>query len=786
MELRERILEVITTEERPLSIDQLTKKLELSDTTEFKELIRTLNTLEEEALVARTRSNKYGTLAQIGQVAGKISVHQRGFGFVSPEDGSAGDIFLPAPELGNVYNGDRVLVKVFAESNGGDRREGKLLKILSRGPADFVGTFVSPKGRIESIAYIEPDDSKLTFLPVVADEDTLGAVDGHKVLARITKYPDGRYAGTAKVLQIIGHKNDPGVDILSIVHKHGINVDFSDAAIAEANNIPDQIDEKDLVGRVDLRKELTVTIDGADAKDLDDAVHVKKLSNGNYELGVHIADVSHYVKEDSPLDEEARERGTSVYLVDRVIPMIPHRLSNGICSLNPHVDRLTLSCIMEIDQNGAVINQEILQSVIKTTERMTYTDVRKIIEREDEEVIAKYQDLVANFDQMAELAAILRERRSRRGAINFDFPEAKVLVNEEGKTSDIILRERSVAEKLIEEFMLAANETVAEYVQHQKLPFMYRIHDEPKAERLDTFFKFIANFGINVERKGESVTPKTLQTILNAVEGEPEEAVVSTVMLRSLQQAKYDVEPIGHFGLSTDFYTHFTSPIRRYPDLMVHRLLREYIIFNDKSQKTQDRYSAILPEIADHASKRERRAVDAERETNALKKAEYMEQHIGETFEGVVSGVTNFGMFVELPNTIEGLVHIQAMTDDFYRYDEANYQLMGERTKQQFRIGDVVEIKVTGVNIDEKTIDFAVVGMPERQPKKRFESKTIRSTGGRPGPKRDEKKDDRRGGKSKRPGKPNEQSKGKGFAGKDKKDKPPFHKAVSNKKRKRP
>jgi len=784
LELRERILEVIAAEERPLSIDQLTKKLELTDTAQFKELIRTLNELEDEALIARTRSNKYGTLAQIGQVAGKISVHQRGFGFVSPEDGSAGDIFLPAPELGNVYNGDRVLVKVFAESNGGDRREGKLLKILSRGPADFVGTFVSPKGRIESIAYIEPDDSKLTFLPVVANEDTLGAVDGHKVLARITKYPDGRYAGTAKVLQIIGHKNDPGVDILSIVHKHGINVDFSDAAIAEANNIPDQIDEKDLVGRVDLRNEVTVTIDGADAKDLDDAVHVKKLANGNYELGVHIADVSHYVKEDSPLDEEARERGTSVYLVDRVIPMIPHRLSNGICSLNPHVDRLTLSCIMEIDQNGVVVNHEILQSVIKTVERMTYTDVRKIIEREDEEVIAKYHDLVANFDQMAELAAILRERRSRRGAINFDFPEAKVLVNEEGKTSEIILRERSVAEKLIEEFMLAANETVAEHVQHQKLPFMYRIHDEPKAERLDTFFKFIANFGINVERKGESVAPKTLQSILNAVEGEPEEAVVSTVMLRSLQQAKYDVEPIGHFGLSTDFYTHFTSPIRRYPDLMVHRLLREYIIFNDKSQKTQDRYAAILPEIADHASKRERRAVDAERETNALKKAEYMEQHIGETFEGVVSGVTNFGMFVELPNTIEGLVHIQAMTDDFYRYDEANYQLMGERTKQQFRIGDVVEIKVTGVNIDEKTIDFAVVGMPERQQKKRFESKTIRSSGGRPGQKRDDKKDDRRG-KSKRPSKPKDQSKGKGFALKDKKDKPPFHKAVSNKKRKR-
>ncbi len=726
MELRERILTVITTEERPLSIDQLTKKLELADTEAFKELIRTLNAMEDEALIARTRSNKYGTLAQIGQVAGKISVHQRGFGFVSPEDGSEGDIFLPAPELKNVYNGDRVLVKVFAESNGGDRREGKLLKILSRGPADFVGTFVSPKGRIESIAYIEPDDTKLTFLPVVANDDTLGAVDGHKVLARITKYPDGRYAGTAKVLKIIGHKNDPGVDILSIVHKHGINVDFSPEAIAEANAVPDQIDEKDLVGRVDLRNELTVTIDGADAKDLDDAVHVKKLANGNFELGVHIADVSHYVKEDSALDEEARERGTSVYLVDRVIPMIPHRLSNGICSLNPHVEY---------------------------------------------------------FDKMAELAAILRERRSRRGAINFDFPEAKVLVNEEGKTSEIILRERSVAEKLIEEFMLAANETVAEHIQRQKLPFMYRIHDEPKVERLDTFFKFIGNFGINVERKGESVAPKTLQSILNAVEGEPEEAVVSTVMLRSLQQAKYDIEPIGHFGLSTDYYTHFTSPIRRYPDLMVHRLLREYVIYNDKSQKTQDRYSEILPEIADHSSKRERRAVDAERETNALKKAEYMEQHIGETFEGVVSGVTNFGMFVELPNTIEGLVHIQAMTDDFYRYDEANYQLIGERTKQQFRIGDVVEIKVTNVNIDERTIDFSVVGMPERQPKKRFESKTIRSSGGRPGQKRDDKKKDDRRGK-KRSGK-SDQSKGKGFSLKNKKDKPPFHKAVSNKKRKR-
>ncbi|WP_114570153.1 ribonuclease R [Exiguobacterium flavidum] len=782
MDLRERILEIIKADERPLSIDQLTTKLELSDTAEFKELIKTLNVLEDEALIARTRSNKYGTLQNIGQVAGKISVHQRGFGFVSPEDGSVGDIFLPANELENVYNGDRVLVKVFAESRGGDRREGKLLKILSRGPADFVGTFIVPKGRLESLAYIEPDDTKLSFLPVVAPEETLGAVDGHKVLARITKYPDGRFAGTAKVLQIIGHKNDPGVDILSIVYKHGINTEFSKEAIAEANAVPDEIDEKDLVGRVDLRKETIVTIDGADAKDLDDAVHVKRLSNGNYELGVHIADVSHYVKENSALDEEALERGTSVYLVDRVIPMIPHRLSNGICSLNPHVDRLTLSCVMEIDGNGTVVNHEIFQSVIKTVERMTYTDVRKIVEREDEEVIERYKDLVDNFDEMAALAAILRERRSRRGAINFDFPEAKVVVNEEGKTSDILLRERSVAEKLIEEFMLAANETVAEHVQRQELPFMYRIHDEPKTERLDTFFQFIANFGINIERKGESVAPKTLQKILDAVEGEPEEAVVSTVMLRSLQQAKYDVEPIGHFGLSTDYYTHFTSPIRRYPDLMVHRLLRQYVIFGDKSESTRARYAETLPEIADHASKRERRAVDAERETNALKKAEYMEQHIGDTFEGVVSGVTNFGMFVELPNTIEGLVHIQAMTDDFYRYDEANYQLIGERTKQQFRIGDTVEIKVTGVNIDEKTIDFVVVGMPERENKRRFESKTIRSSGGRPGQKRDDKDGKKPRGRG---GKPKDQSKGRGFAKKDAKDKPPFHKGVSGKKKKK-
>ncbi|EFV70954.1 rnr protein [Bacillus sp. BT1B_CT2] len=514
-----------------------------------------------------------------------------------------------------------------------------------------------------------------------------------------------------EVIEILGHKNDPGIDILSIIHKHGLPGDFPAEAMEQAGNTPDTIDEKDLEGRRDLRDQTIVTIDGADAKDLDDAVTVTKLKNGHYKLGVHIADVSHYVTEGSPIDQEAYERGTSVYLVDRVIPMIPHRLSNGICSLNPKVDRLTMSCEMLINPQGQVVEHEIFQSVIKTTERMTYSDVNKILVDDDEELKQKYEALVPMFKDMEDLAAILRGKRMERGAVDFDFKEAKVLVDEEGKAKDVVLRERSTAEKLIEEFMLVANETVAEHFHWMNVPFIYRIHEDPDQEKLQRFLEFVTTFGYVVKGTAGSIHPKALQSVLEEVRDRPEEAVISTVMLRSMKQAKYDPQSLGHFGLSTEFYTHFTSPIRRYPDLIVHRLIRTYLIQGKTDEATREKWAEKLPEIAEHTSNMERNAVDAERETDDLKKTEFMLDKIGEEFDGVISSVTNFGMFVELPNTIEGLVHVSFMTDDFYRYDEQHYAMIGERTGNVYRIGDEITVRVVDVNKDERNIDFEIVGM---------------------------------------------------------------------------
>jgi ribonuclease R len=468
-----------------------------------------------------------------------------------------------------------------------------------------------------------------------------------------------------------------------------------------------------------------VTIDGADAKDLDDAVTVQKLENGNYKLGVHIADVSHYVTEQSPIDREALERGTSVYLVDRVIPMIPHRLSNGICSLNPKVDRLTLSCEMEVDETGTVVKHEIFQSVIKTTERMTYTDVKKILEDRDEALLQKYEKLVPMFEQMGDLAQILRTKRMNRGAIDFDFKEAKVLVDSEGNPQDVVIRERSVAERLIEEFMLLANETIAEHFHWMNVPFIYRIHEDPNVEKLQRFLEFITNFGYTVKGTANEIHPRALQNILEEVAGKPEETVISTVMLRSMKQAKYDPASIGHFGLSTEFYTHFTSPIRRYPDLIVHRLIRTYLIEGKVDEETRTKWAESLPVIAEQASNMERRAVEAERETDELKKAEYMLDKIGEEYDGMISSVTNFGMFVELPNTIEGLVHVSYMTDDYYRYDERHYAMIGERTGNVYRIGDEITVRVVSVNKDERSVDFEIVGMKGTRRRQEKDTKKV-------------------------------------------------------------
>ncbi|MFF2755584.1 ribonuclease R [Psychrobacillus sp. NPDC058041] len=705
--MKETLLDLMRSEEyKPLTVKEIENHFGLTHSEEFKELVKTLVQMEEKGLVVRSRSNRYGIPSRMNLIVGKFIGHAKGFGFVAPEEDGMDDIFIPPTEVNGAVNGDKVLVRVSLESSG-DRREGSIIKITQRGITSVVGTFQDNKG----FGFVIPDDKKVPMDVFIAKGDTLGAIEGHKVVVEITDWPNERKSATGIVTQILGHKNDPGVDILSIIYKHGITIDFPEEVINQAESVPDEIDEKDLENRRDLREEVIVTIDGADAKDLDDAVTVTKFPDGTFKLGVHIADVSHYVTEGSPLDREAYDRGTSVYLTDRVIPMIPHRLSNGICSLNPQVDRLTLSCEMIIDGSGMVTSHEIFQSVIRTTERMTYTDVYKILEEKDAALIERYEPLVPMFETMAELAAVLRQKRENRGAIDFDFPEAKILVDEDGWPTDVAIRERTVAERLIEEFMLAANETVAEHFKWMDVPFIYRIHEDPKPEKLQRFFAFLTNFGLVVKGTGNDIHPKALQEIIESIEGMPEEPVISTMLLRSLQQAKYYSECLGHFGLSTEFYTHFTSPIRRYPDLIVHRLIRTYLVEGDVTQATLNHWGAIMDDIAEHTSKRERRAVDAERDTDALKKAQYMADKIGEEFEGIVSSITNFGMFIELPNTIEGLVHVTNMTDDYYRFDDRQMIMIGERSGKQFRIGDEVTIRVANVNAEESAVDFEIVGM---------------------------------------------------------------------------
>ena len=706
-ELQLRILDLMKQDEyKPLKVSEIEEVLGLEDAEEFKELIKTLVRMEDEGSVVRSRANRYGLPERMNLLRGKFIGHAKGFGFVTPEEEGMDDIFIPPHEINGALNGDIVLIRVLKETSG-DRREGTVTKVIERSQTTFVGTYQANRG----FGFVVTDDKKLNMDIFVTKEDSLGAVDGHKVVVEVTNWPDEIKSATGMITKILGHKNDPGVDILSIIYKHGIPPEFPQAVVDAAGEVPDEITEADLVGRRDLRDQTIVTIDGADAKDLDDAVTVTKNEDGTYKLGVHIADVSYYVTEGSIIDEEAYDRATSVYLTDRVIPMIPHRLSNGICSLNPQVDRLTLSCEMVIDQNGRVIEHEIFQSVIKTTERMTYTDVYKILEDPNDELLKRYENLVPMFKEMADLAQILRNKRMERGAIDFDFKESKVLVDEDGWPQDIVLRERTVSERLIEEFMLVANETVAEHFHWMQVPFIYRIHEDPKPEKLQRFFEFVTNFGLVVKGSGNSVHPKALQEIIQAIEGMPEEPVISTMLLRSMQQAKYYPESIGHFGLSTDYYTHFTSPIRRYPDLIVHRLIRTYLIEGDVSKETTFKWAQRMDEIADHTSERERRAVDAERDTDALKKAQYMSDKIGEEFEGMVSSVTNFGMFVELPNTIEGLVHISNMTDDYYRFDDRQMIMVGEHTGRIFRIGDEVKVRVANVTIEESSVDFEVVDM---------------------------------------------------------------------------
>ncbi|MDF2924782.1 MAG: ribonuclease [Paenibacillaceae bacterium] len=823
---------------KPMTYQELEKHFQLENASEFKEMLKLLNRLEDAGEIYRTRNERYGVPERMNLLKGRMQVHAKGFGFLLPEDKDHPDVYIHANDMGGAMNRDTVLVRVSTKGPAGGRMEGEVVKIVARAVSQLVGTFENH----ETYGFLIPDDKRIIRDIFIPQDKFMGAVTGMKVVVNIVSYPEGRAAAEGEVVEILGHKDDPGVDIISIIRKHQLPESFHEEVLAEAEQVPEVIREEELQGRRDLRGKRIVTIDGEDAKDLDDAVNVERLDNGNYRLGVHIADVSYYVTENSALDREAYMRGCSVYLVDRVIPMLPHRLSNGICSLNPRVDRLTMSCEMEIDAGANIVNHEIFTSVIKTTERMTYTNVRKILqyleltggqgkgqgqvrqageqgaagrvlgqeleeqggiqERGQEQVqepggkhgetagqaqrqeleeqggiqeqvqlgssnlagvelaaelatgeerkqdsllrtvegaeqavgpdsmaaleqeqllaegavlVERYAHLVDDFKLMEELAGKLRNKRMNRGAIDFDFQESKILVDEKGKPTAIVKRERSAAEQLIEEFMLAANETVAEHFYWMKVPFIYRIHEDPDAEKLFHFMEFISNFGHTVRGKGNTVHPRALQTLLEDIKGTKEETVISTVLLRSMKQARYEAESVGHFGLATEFYSHFTSPIRRYPDLIIHRVIREVLEKGSLSDERVEYLAARMADIAKQSSDRERVAVDAERETDALKKAEFMLDKVGEEFDGIISSVTNFGIFVELDNTVEGLIRLSDLADDYYHFHENLHALVGERTSRMFRIGDEVRVRVARVSMSEHTIDFAMVDMKPRQ-----------------------------------------------------------------------
>ena len=693
-----------------------------------EELQEVLDKLVEDGVIGVSKKGKYARLETFS-VNGLFSGHSRGFGFVTVE-GMERDVFIPEDKTGAALHGDRVQIVITSDGQKGRRPEGAVIRVLEHANREIVGYFQKSK----NFGFVVPDNVKLSRDIFIPQGCSQGAVTGHKVVVQLTDFGGPGRKPEGRITEILGHVNDPGTDILSLVRAYGLAESFPEDVMEELKAIPDELETEaapegkrfredmpyyldDLVsddgwkepcrGRLDLRGLQTVTIDGEDAKDLDDAVTLGRTPEGNYILGVHIADVSHYVKENSALNREALRRGTSVYLVDRVIPMLPHKLSNGICSLNEGTSRLALSCIMEIDGQGNVTDHRICETVIRVDRRMSYTAVNGILTGEMEGLQEKYAELVPLFKRMEELSGIVRERRRKRGAIDFDFPESKIFLDEKGRPLEIRPYERNTATKIIEDFMLLANETVAEDFYWQSVPFLYRTHDTPDPEKMKQLSVFINNFGYFIRMQQGEIHPKELQKLLDKIEGTPEEPLLARLTLRSMKQAKYTTECSGHFGLAARYYTHFTSPIRRYPDLQIHRIIKE-AIHGGLKEKRQAHYEQLLPQVAVQTSALERRAEEAERETEKLKKCEYMAKHIGEIFEGVISGVSNWGFYVELPNTVEGMVHISELRDDYYIFDESRYELTGELTKKTYKLGQPVRVIVSGTDRMLRTIDFVL------------------------------------------------------------------------------
>lgn len=696
--MQESILEILKNSDKALSVHELEDRLGINDVDGLKSLLKDLNELEDNLSIYRTNKNNYMMFNNSHLKVGKMIGNKKGFGFVDIEGDE--DVFVAATNMNGAIHGDRVIVEIISKK--GLDLEGRVVKIVDRKFKQMVGEFYYAKG----IGHIKLDEEKVNIDIVIDKDKTLGAMDGHKVLVKICNKLKGN-CYKAEVIKILGHKNDPGVDILSIVNKYGINDTFSDEVMQEVDILPNEVKEEELVGRRDLREKEIFTIDGDDTKDIDDAISIEMLDNGNYKLGVHIADVSYYVRENTKIDEEAYDRGTSVYLADRVIPMLPHKLSNGICSLNPNVDRLAISCEMEINHNGEVVSYDIFESVINSKKQMTYKCVNKILE---ENIVPEgYEPFVDSLKKMLELANILREYKTRRGCIDFNIDEAKIIVNEKGEAIDVVLRNRGVGEKLIEDFMIAANETVATCIYFMELPFVYRVHGEPNEEKVNNFLKFINILGYKVNGKIKDITPKEMQKILGQLSDKKEFSILSKLLLRSMQKAVYDKNNIGHFGIASKCYTHFTSPIRRYPDTTVHRLLRTYLFEHKVDNDTIEYWEHKLPFLTEHASNKERDSIECEREVDDMKKAEYMEKHIGEEYDGIINSIMSFGIFVELPNLVEGLVKIDDLTDDTYIFDEETFSLRGTKNKRGFRLGDSIRVKVKAANKEAKTVDFLVI-----------------------------------------------------------------------------
>ena len=706
MKIQETLIEFMKEQAyKPMNLKELAKVFNIKGD-EIEDFKKALKYMEKDGLVVKTRTEYYGVPERMGLLVGKLQGHQKGYAFLIPED-DIDDVFIPASGLNGAMNGDKVVVKTFKEVREGKRSEGEVIRILNRANKTIIGTFEDSK----NFGFLVPDDKRIYQDIYIPKGNTRSAHSGDIVIVEITKWPEKRRSPEGKIIEILGKKGEKGIDILTIIKKYGLPEEFPERVKDYIEEISNEINEEEYKNRLDLRDLKVVTIDGEDAKDLDDAISIEKLPNGNFYLGVHIADVSHYVKEKNPLDKEALKRGTSVYLVDRVIPMLPKELSNGICSLNPKVDRLTLSCFMEMDKNGKVIAHKVVESVIKSSERMTYTDVNKILKDSDEELIKKYDYLIEDFKLMEELCKILYKKRINRGAIDFDFEECKIILDEEGTPVDIKPYEREIANRMIEEFMLVCNETIAEHMFWANIPFVYRIHEEPDLEKLQHFNEFVYNLGYTIKYSKE-VHPKSLQEVVEKAKGKKEETVINTLLLRSLKQAKYSPECVGHFGLAARYYCHFTSPIRRYPDLIIHRIIKEYI----KGMVTEKRVRRLEGEVVNasvQSSEMERLAEEAEREVDDLKKAEYMSKRIGEVHNGIISSVTAFGLFVELPNTVEGLVHISTLLDDYYVYDERGLRLIGEKTKKMYRLGDEVKIKVDKVDLDSYEIYFELLESEE-------------------------------------------------------------------------